>query len=166
MHEELTSNSKVLRKGSLRILGPVLLAMAGFAYFMLSRSNASVAVWLVPCLLALGGFWFLLVDSRYILFLQGDRLIWADHQGRKRNTGSVQIGDVAKVQIQIVRSANSQKIAKTRVGLVTSDGKRLDLRNLRLEGRYDDLVDELRQLNPAIELEKKDVTVGEERDRA
>jgi|GEM_PF-3876365 len=139
MHDKLTRQSQVLRKGSHRIICAAFLAIAGFSAYKLNEAGWSPPIFLIPLLFALGGAWFLLADTRYILFIDDGHLYWADHNGKKKQQGSVPIADIARLDAYKIRvDPNRPKMpadSKLRFLLTLRDGGKIALPpNLNLGG--------------------------------
>lgn len=158
MHPELSPQSTVLRKGSYRILGPAFLVLAAFSGFMISRSDTALATRLVPVIFGAAGLWFLLTDTRFLLFRERDRLCWTDRCGRNSVVDGVDIPSIARLDVYRMRPANTRGPAhRLRLELVTTDEHCYELpSNLGFGGpgnpRYDDLIRELHQVRPEIEV--------------
>jgi hypothetical protein len=161
LHANLTPNSIVLRRGSYRFVGWLLLAMAAFATIMIIWRGSSHLALVAPMLLAILAAQLIFKDSRYILFREAQTLYWADHHGKARDAGSVDLNDVARLEVWRLRPANRKVAQRLSLELVTVQGGRLALpSNLNFGGpgnpRYDDLLAEMKIVNPNITAEVKE----------
>ncbi len=156
------TDSTVLRKGSYRFLGPVFLAIAAFSSYMLYQQQTSSAAWMVPALFVIGGLWFLLNDSRYWLSIEKGHLVWADHNGKQITTGRIDISTICRFEIYKMRSRHTRTPDKLQVELLLQDDTRHVLpSNLGFGGpgnpRYEDVLEAVQVINPAIESEVFDI---------
>lgn len=158
MHPKLTSSSTVLRKGDYKFLGYIFLAATPIILFVMVTQQSPWPGYIGPLGLLLLGVWFLRSDSRYILFIEGDTLYWADHEGEKTNRGEARIGDIAALEVYKLSRREGRAAEYLSVELVMKDGARSVLpNNLNFGGagnpRYQDVLSALQAVNPAITVE-------------
>ncbi len=130
MHENLCQSSLIIDHGNGRMLGALLLCIgvAVLVVVFCDLVQSPVAAMSAAVVFAALGVYFLLVDTRHILFVDAGVLYWVQHHGKKRQYGEVVLDDVEKIiESWVLRKDGENKSGTGKIFLELKNGERVQI---------------------------------------